>query len=29
MEIILDGESKLDTEALIQAAIDNEEVFEL
>lgn len=29
MEIILDGESKLDSEALIQAAIDNEEVFEL
>ena len=29
MEIILDGESKLDSEALIQAALDNEEVFEL
>lgn len=29
MEIILDGESKLDTEALIAAALENTEVFEL
>ena len=29
MEIILDGESKLDTEALIAAAMEKEEIFEL
>ncbi|MDD3334157.1 MAG: tRNA 4-thiouridine(8) synthase ThiI [Eubacteriales bacterium] len=29
MEIILDGESKLDSEALIQAALDGTEVFDL
>ena len=29
MEIILEGEAKLDTEALIQAALDNTEIYEL
>jgi len=29
MEIILEGESKLDSEALIQAALDNTEIYEL
>ncbi|MEG0270586.1 MAG: tRNA 4-thiouridine(8) synthase ThiI, partial [Clostridia bacterium] len=29
MEIILDGESKLDSDALIAAALENTEIFEL
>ena len=29
MELILDGESKLDTDALVAAALENTEVFEL